>query len=161
MWKPFKTGCQLGLCIALSACGGSKPQIQIPELPPTVVQLTLQADAAVNQDSRGRPTPVVVRYYLLSHPASFEAADFFSLFDADEKTLGATSVQREEITLRPGESVKTILRPGAEVKSIGVFVAYRDPNRSVWRAVAPIQRNMLNTLQAKVGRDSVSIGPQR
>lgn len=161
MWKPFKASCCVGLFITLTACSGSKPQIQIPDLPPTVVQLTLQADAAVNQDSRGRPTPVVVRYYLLSHPASFEAADFFSLFDADEKTLGTTNVQREEITLRPGESVKTLLRPGAEVKSIGVFVAYRDPNRSIWRAVAPIQRNMLNILQAKVGRDSVSIGPQR
>ncbi|MBL8451692.1 MAG: type VI secretion system lipoprotein TssJ [Zoogloea sp.] len=159
MWKPFKTSCWAGLCIALAACGGSKPQV--PELPPTLVQLTLQADTTVNQDSRGRSTPVVVRYYLLSHPASFEAADFFSLFDADEKTLGSTSVQREEITLRPGESVKTLLRPGAEVKSIGVFVAYRDPNRTVWRAVAPIQRNTLNTLQAKVGRDTVSIGPQR
>lgn len=159
----LKTSCWAAMCLGLVACG-SKP-IQLPPVepppPPTVVQLTLQADALVNQDSRGRSTPVVVRYYLLSHPAAFESADFFSLFDADDKALGATIVLREEVTLRPGEKVSTTLLPKSEAKSLAVFAAYREPNQTSWRAVVPIQANKVNTFQASIGRDKVSITSPR
>ena len=49
--------------LALAGCAGKPialPPIFKPD--PTVVRLQLTADAMVNADSRGRATPVVVRY---------------------------------------------------------------------------------------------------
>lgn len=159
----LKTSCWVAICMGLAACGNKsiQPPPAEPPLPPTVVQLTLQADALVNQDSRSRSTPVAVRYYLLSHPAAFESADFFSLFDTDEKILGATIVLREEVTLRPGQKVSTTLNPKSEAKSLAVFAAYREPNQTSWRAVAPIQANKVNVFQANIGRDRVDITSSR
>lgn len=147
-----------GLCVMLAGCGG---KAVTPPPPPTVVQLTVTADAGVNPDARGRATPVVVRYYLLGNSGPFEAADFFSLFDGDEKTLGATLVSREEVTLRPGDSISSRLSPQAEAKSLGVFVAFRDPNKTQWRAVVPVPANKTTVYSVSVLRDRVTISPAR
>jgi len=147
----------LVLALGLAGCAGKVPLLSPA---PTVVRLQIAADAAVNPDAHGRPTPVVVRYYLLGNPGAFESADFFSLFDSDEKTLGATLVSREEITLRPGETRASELKPQTEVKSVGVFVAFRDVNKTVWRATAPVPQNKTTTFAVSVQRDKVSIVAQ-
>jgi len=144
------------VCALLAACGGKG---LAPPPPPTIVQLTVAADSGVNPDSKGRATPVVVRYYLLGNSGPFEAADFFSLFDADDKTLGATVVSREEVTLRPGERIQSRLAPQSEAKVLGVFVAYRDPNKTQWRAVVPVPANKTTALTVAVQRDRVTITP--
>ncbi|WP_341675249.1 type VI secretion system lipoprotein TssJ [Niveibacterium sp. SC-1] len=150
--------CALVVLAVLSGCGGKAPIILPPS--PTVVRLHLAADAQINPDTKGRPTPVVVRYYLLSNPGVFESADFFSLFDGDEKTLGATLVSREEVTLRPGQTLDAELKPQAEAKAIGVFVAYRDVNKSVWRASAAVPQNKTTNFSVAVKKDRVTIGSE-
>jgi len=143
-----------GICAVLSACGG---KAVVPPPPPTVVQLTVAADHDVNPDGKGRATPVVVRYYLLANSGPFEAADFFSLFDGDEKALGATMVSREEVTLKPGDSIKSRLAPMSEAKALGVFVAFRDPNKTQWRAVVPVPANKTTAYAVAIKRDRVTI----
>ncbi|GAA5182305.1 type VI secretion system lipoprotein TssJ [Niveibacterium umoris] len=145
-----------GFCLMLAACGG---KALAPPPPPTIVQLAVSADAGVNPDAKGRATPVVVRYYLLGNAGPFEAADFFSLFDGDEKALGATMVSREEVTLRPGDSVSSRLAPMQEAKALGVFVAFRDPNKTQWRAVVPVPANKTTAYKVSVLRDRVTITP--
>ncbi|MCX9156593.1 type VI secretion system lipoprotein TssJ [Niveibacterium sp. 24ML] len=143
-----------GACVVLSACGG---KTLAPPPPPTVVQLTVAAEANANPDARGRATPVVVRYYLLANAGPFEAADFFSLFDSDEKTLGATMVSREEVTLKPGDSIASRLAPQSEAKALGVFVAFRDPNKTQWRAVVPVPANKTTAYTVAILKDRVTI----
>ena len=106
--------------LALAGCAGKPialPPIFKPD--PTVVRLQLTADAMVNADSRGRATPVVVRYYVLQNTAAFDSADFFSLFERDEALLGAAQLVREEATLMPGQTLKGELSPPGRGKIPG------------------------------------------
>ncbi|QOF79159.1 type VI secretion system lipoprotein TssJ [Variovorax sp. 38R] len=132
----------LGLAAAglwLTGCA-SKPVV-------TPVSITLTAAADANPDARGRASPLTVRVYALKTPGPFEGADFFSLFEKDQATLGAELVQREEMLLRPGESKKLDLTLPADAKAIGVMAAFRDLDRARWRevrAVTPGQAQVLN-----------------
>ncbi len=126
------------LAAALFVQGCSSPP---PKPPPAVVparalEISVRADPALNPDPRDRPSPVVVRVYELKGEQSFAAADFFSLFEKDQATLGADMASRDELQLRPGQAVSLPpreLKP--DVRAVGVFVAYRDVERSRWRAV--------------------------
>ena len=101
--------------LALAGC--AKPP------PPVVsdVSLILAAGADVNPDARKRPSPVTVRVYALKSPASFESADFFSLYDKDSATLGAALAQKEELLLRPGETKPLKLHLAAAVKAVAIM----------------------------------------
>ena len=114
----------------------------------------------VNADSRGRATPVVVRYYVLQNTAAFDSADFFSLFERDEALLGAAQLVREEATLRPGQTLKVELSPQGEAKYLAVLAAYRDVNKIRWRATAPIPQNKTTAYTVRVGAQGISISPQ-
>lgn len=146
---------------ALAGCAGKPialPPIFKPD--PTVVRLQLTADPMVNADSRGRATPVVVRYYVLTNTAAFDSADFFSLFERDEALLGAAALLREEVTLKPGQAVKVELSPQGEAKHLAVLAAYRDVNKTRWRATAAIPQNKTTAYTLRVGAEGVSISPQ-
>lgn len=142
--------------LGLAGCGGQPPK---PEPDPTIVQLDLLADSSANADANGRGTPVVVRYYLLQSAAAFDGADFFSLFERDEALLGTATTRREQVTLIPGQKYTNELRPQGEANFLGVFVAYRDVNRTRWRATARIPQNKTSKYVIRVGRDGVSITP--
>ena len=147
--------------LALAGCAGKPialPPIFKPD--PTVVRLQLTADAMVNTDSRGRATPVVVRYYVLQNTAAFDSADFFSLFVRDEALLGAAQLVREEATLRPGQTLNVELSPQGEAKHLAVLAAYRDVNKIRWRATAPIPQNKTMAYTVRVGAQGISISPQ-
>jgi type VI secretion system protein VasD len=105
----------------------------------TTVSITLVAGADANPDARGRASPLTVRVYALKSPGPFEGADFFSLFEKDQATLGAELVQREEVLLRPGETRKLDLTLPPDAKAIGVMAAFRDLDRARWREVRPVQ----------------------
>jgi len=122
--------------LVLAACSSAKPPPPKPVEVPRTLEIALQASPSLNPDARERASPVVVRIYELKAPLSFQAADFFALFEKDQATLGADLVAREELQLRPGES-RTLssreLKP--EVRALGVFAAFRDLERSQWRTV--------------------------
>jgi|APMI01.1.fsa_nt_gi type VI secretion system protein VasD len=149
--------------VALAGCFGKPalpPILQAePKPDPTVVSLEISADAAVNPDARGRAMPIVLRYYVLQNTAAFDSADFFSLFERDEAVLGAAKLVREEITLRPGQTSTTVLRPQGEAKFIAVFGAYRDINKSGWRATAAIPQNKSTAYKVRIGPQAISISP--
>jgi type VI secretion system protein VasD len=128
----------LGLLLAgvlLAACAAKPPPPPIV----TPVAMTLVAGADANPDARGRASPLTVRVYALKTSGAFEAADFFSLFEKDQATLGAEMVQREEVLLRPGDSRKLEMTLAADVKAIGVMAAFRDLERARWREVRVVE----------------------
>ena len=127
----------------------------------TPVALTLTAAADANPDARGRASPLTVRVYALKSPGPFEAADFFSLFDKDQATLGAELVQREELLLRPGESRKLDMTLPPDAKAIGVLAAYRDLDRSRWREVRTLEVGKPQALTVNLGAREVRIDLQK
>lgn len=130
-----------------------------PPPPPTAVKVSVAVLAAANPDSKGRPSPVLVRVYELKSTAAFDSADFFTLYGKDQATLGADLNAKNEFLLRPGEnrSFEQIVQPGT--KYIAVVAAYRDIERSRWRATAPVPPNKTTALAVKVGAADVVIGP--
>ena len=139
---------------ALVAGCASKPVV-------TPVVLTLAASPDANPDVRGRASPLTVRVYALKSPGPFEAADFFSLFDKDQATLGAELVQREELLLRPGESRKLEMTLPPDAKAIGVMAAYRDLDRSRWREVRTLEVGKPQALTVNLGARQVRIDLQK
>jgi type VI secretion system protein VasD len=117
------------LPLLLTSCAKPPPPVI------TSVQLSVVAAADTNPDARKRASPVTVRVFALKSSATFESADFFSLFEKDAATLGADSVQREEFLMIPGQQKAMPLKFGPEVKAIAVMVAFRDLERARWRAV--------------------------
>lgn len=119
-----------GACLA--GCGSSPPK-------PAQVEGRIETTASVNPSVSNRPSPVLIRVYELKTATSFNAADFISLYERDQATLGADLVAREEMMLKPGESRPLKKTLGADTRFVGVFAAFRDLERSSWRSVAAIQ----------------------
>jgi len=135
--------------LTLAACA-SKPVV-------SQVKLSVAAGTDVNPDARNRPSPITVRVYALKSAATFEAADFFSLFEKDAAVLGADVVSREELLMRPGDSKPLEMKLPPEAKALAVFAAYRDLDRARWRAVRVIEVGKAVNLQIKVAARQISI----
>jgi type VI secretion system protein VasD len=129
--------------------------------PPTIVQASVEALANVNPDARGRPSPVVVKFYELKSLAVFDSADFFSLFERDREILGAELVAREEFQLVPGakRTFERTLQP--DTRYLGVVAAFRDLERSTWRATVPVTPNKTVPLTIKLDAQKVVMGSAR
>ncbi|RZL61414.1 MAG: type VI secretion system lipoprotein TssJ [Variovorax sp.] len=142
--------CGLLTGAALMAGCATKPVV-------TPVALTLAAGADVNPDARGRASPLTVRVYALKTPGAFESADFFSLFEKDQATLGAEMVLREEALLRPGERKQLALTLPADAKAIGVMAAFRDLDRARWREVRAVEAGKPLDLTVNFGARQIRI----
>lgn len=144
------------MAVSLVACASSAPK-------PTKARMTVIAQADVNPDADGRPSPVVVRVYQLQQDAKFANADFFALFDDEQQALGADLLARDEITLAPGERKQLQVDVKGEAKFLGAIAAYRDIRNSQWRAVQPAPKKGLmdvlkkDGVQVDVARAKVSV----
>lgn len=110
----------------------------------TKVDLRLIAKGDLNLDDRGRPSPLVVRIIELRSAQSFESAEFFSLFQAEQETLGSDWVASEEIELKPGDikDLKIALQPDSQL--VAVLAAYRRLDKTNWRLVLPFELHEKN-----------------
>lgn len=140
-----------GLALALAACAKE------PE-PPRVLTITVTGGAAINPNSEGTPTPVVVRLYELKQSSGFEGADFFDLQDGAQATLGPDLVRNERIALRPGQTVETTWTLDDGSRTVGATAAFRDIDRASWRATAPLSAEKAQALKVTVSGKSVAIG---
>ena len=101
---------------------------------PTSIKISLHAQPNVNPDLHGRASPVVVKFLELKSVAAFEAADFFSISDAEQKVFGSEMVNSELFQLRPGETLQLDRPLQPETRYIAVVAAFRDLEHSQWRA---------------------------
>lgn len=124
---------------------------------PPLLRGAIIADPATNPDRVGRPSPVVVRVYELKSLGAFNRADFFSLFEKDQETLGSELVAREEYELRPAETRKYERQLQPDTKFIGVVAAFRDLENSRWRQAAPVPPQRSLTLTIGIGSGAVTV----
>ena len=103
---------------------------------PPLLRGAINADGSVNPDRGGRASPIVVRVYELKSVAAFNSADFFSLFDKEQETLGGELVGREEFQLQPAETRQYRRQLQPDTKFFGVVAAFRDLEQSRWRQPA-------------------------
>jgi type VI secretion system protein VasD len=126
----------LSICLALAGCGTS----------PTLIKAQLAAGPDVNPDSKGRASPIVVRVYDLKTVAAFDSADFFSLWDKDQATLGGDMTSRDEFLMKPGEQRSFERSPANGVGFLGVVAAFRDIERARWRTSFAVPPNKTSEL---------------
>lgn len=141
-----------GSLLFLAGCAGApKPP------PPTVIQLSLAVGSDANPDSRGRASPVIVRLFELKSRAAFDSADFFSLYEKDQSTLGSEMVAREEFQLKPMEmrQIERTLQP--DTRHIGVVAAFRDLERAIWRSATVVPLNKTSAVQLRIEGRSITI----
>ncbi len=131
-----------------------------PEVKPVPVEAAIQAAETLNPDAQGRPSPVVVRTYQLRSASVFETADFFALFDAEQATLGADLISREEKQVKPGERLaySTELDPAA--RYVGAIAAFRDIEKAKWRSLATAPDKESVSLVIELESTSVSLSVQ-
>jgi type VI secretion system protein VasD len=130
--------CLLGACAAKPA-----------KLEPARMEFVVAPNA--NPDSSNRPSPLVVRVFQLRNDSEFAGADFFSLYDKEKETLGASLISREEYVLEPGEVRKLELAVNAEARFLGAIAAFRDIRSAQWRAVTRAPDKKLTDLLKKDG----------
>lgn len=139
------------LLLATAGCFKPKPAPPAPALPPITIaapveakikaKMTLTAAKDVNPDGSGRPSPVVVRVYQLRADTVFSGAEFFTLFNEEEKVLGAELISKDEYVLDPGEQRPVDVTVGNDTRFLGVIAAFRDiRNAQPWRVVIPAPR---------------------
>ena len=105
---------------------------------PTAVKVSFHAQPNVNPDSSGRPSPIVVKFYELKSTAAFDAGDFFSIFDNEQKTIGVGLLDSDVLQLRPGETFEFERTFKTDTRYLAVIAAFRDIEHSRWRATLPI-----------------------
>lgn len=142
--------------VVLSGCFGKKPPV--PPVPqPAKLDLALIASTDLNPDGTGRASPLLVRVYALRSITGFDKADFFSLYEKDVQMLAADLVEREEFILKPGDMLTQSRDYAPDVQFVAVLAAYRDVERSTWRASTAIPAGAKGALALAAGAKSVSL----
>lgn len=105
---------------------------------PAPYTVVIVADKDLNPDRNGKATPVQVKLFRLRSATAFNGGDFFTLYEKDDQILGSELVSKETLILQPGETKTVLGKAGSDERLLGVFVAYRDIEKSVWRGLAPL-----------------------
>lgn len=137
--------------LGLSSCGGPPP------LPPTVVNVTINATADNNPMVDNSGAPLALRVYQLTSAATFNAAEFFPLYNDDATALKADLVQRDNFLLAPASSKSQTFMPKDNVAAIGVFGAYRSFQTATWRVSVDVAPHKTTNITVTAGHDGLSV----
>ncbi|MDQ2778250.1 MAG: type VI secretion system lipoprotein TssJ [Pseudomonadota bacterium] len=153
--RPWWLAGLLASALVISGCsifGGKKA---------TTVEGNVIAAKDLNPSVSQRPSPLTLRIYELKSDTAFNRADFMSLYQSDQASLGADVLVREEFVVQPGETrpYKKTLNP--DTRFIAVFGAYRDLERARWRTVVPVQPGKAQTLTVRADALGVSAQVQQ
>lgn len=124
-------------CLILTGCSGPpKPPVAAVSLnvQPNINPFTTTTELTKTPEAR----PVVIRFYELTSLASFNSADFFSIFNEYKATLENELIASEEFRLVPGQKQKFNRTLNIDTRFIGVVAAYKDLEQSQWRASTAI-----------------------
>jgi len=138
---------------ALSGCGSAPAK-------PAEAKGRISATPQVNPNSAGRPSPIHVRIFQLKEDGAFMGADFWSLVDKEQATLGASLVQRLEYDLVPGESKDFPLKISPEARVLAVMAEFADYRNAQWRVIAQAPNKSLMDI-VKKDRVSIEIGKDK
>lgn len=142
----FHAGVLLVVAAMLGGCA-AQPK-------PAEAKARISATPQVNPNSAGRPSPIHVRIFQLKEDGAFMGADFWTLADKEQATLGESLVQRLEYDLAPGETKEFPLKISPEARVLAVMAEFADYRNSQWRVVAQAPNKSLMDL---VKKDRVSI----
>ena len=120
------------------------------------IDISIRATKDVNPDAQGNPSPIVVRFYELTATENFRRADFATLFNDEQATIGEDIVRRDEFELKPEQNRNIVRKAKRGTKYIGVVAAYHNVANIKWRAV--ISLNPDGTTELVLHLEKTGIG---
>ena len=99
------------------------------------ITLTLIATTDLNPDINGRPSPLAVTVYQLANISSFKKSDFMSLAENGKAILGMDLVAVNNLTIRPGQTLKLDCAVGDDEKAFAIVAGYRVIDDSGWQLI--------------------------
>ncbi len=134
-----RTGFTVILASSLAGCFASKDEPEPPApLPPTKIELRVEAEKDVNPNAEGKPSPVLLRIYELKGLTGFNAADYFALNQQDQTAIGADLARKQELIIRPGEKKTYAIEPESGTGFLGAYAGFRSLGSARWRVSSPI-----------------------
>lgn len=141
-----------GMTLSAGACAsGPPPPVETP------AKVTIRADANINPNSSGEPSPTVIKLYDLKAQTNFMAASFFDLLDNDVKTLGPEMLSKQEVEIVPGTTIDVDHKITGDVKYLGVIAGFRDISSAQWRTILELKPGKTNLLLVTVTSLAVNI----
>lgn len=107
---------------------------------PGMVKFQINAVENLSPGPDGEPHPVIVKIYMLKQKNSFESAEYSSLWNKPQETLGEDlSGKPLLIEVAPGEKniIKELPKP-KEAAFIGIVAGYHNPEEDGWRRVVSL-----------------------
>jgi type VI secretion system protein VasD len=150
---PMHVSVILALALGLNACGSAPPKA-------AEAKGRISASPQVNPNSAGRPSPIHVRIFQLKEDGAFMGADFWTLVDKEQATLGGSLVQRLEYDLVPGETREFPLKISPEARVLAVMAEFADYRNAEWRVVTQAPNKSLMDI-VKKDRVSIEIGKDK
>lgn len=122
----------LGLCLA--ACSTQPPH----------AYFEAQAVNYLNPDAQGRPSPVVVSIYELSHETAFKSASYSQLYTQADEVLGNQLLDRHQIEIRPNEQRFFNEPLSPNTRYLGFVAGFRNINLADWKLWIPMSEDAAN-----------------
>ena len=140
------------MMLVLVGCGGGSG---VPK--PTPVGLLVNADAGINPNEEGEPSPVVVQVFELKDNNAFNRADYFDFVDNLDKTLGADLIATREYELTPGKSEIYDRDISGDALYLGVIAGFRNIKSAKWRDSIQLNKGKKNSFIINLTSLSVRI----
>ncbi|OZI37326.1 type VI secretion system-associated lipoprotein [Bordetella genomosp. 10] len=122
----------LAAALVLGACASTARRVAVP------YAISFTADAQVNPDANGRPSPIQITVYELKSASTFKARDYFALQSNPQAALGAELLNTDQIILQPGQTEVIKHAGNVDAGAIGIVASYRDLEDSQWRLTVPL-----------------------
>lgn len=155
----WRTGLTLLSAATLAACFAAKDEPP-PPVPPTKLELHIEATPELNPNPQGKASPVLLRIYELKGLGSFNSADYFSLYEKDQATLGPDLGRKQEMMVRPGEKKTVPLQPEDSTGFLAVFAGFRSLNGALWKGSVPITPHANNVVDIKLNASQMQMAAQ-
>lgn len=144
----------------LAGCGG---KVVVAPPPPAPKPLTLQVTAGddVNPDRDGRPSPVVLRVFVLADAVAFDKASLEQLSDDARTVLAGTLLGENRLLVRPGEQRSLTLEVPPAANYLVAMAEFADALGSTWRAKLSIDAATVPSggLNLAVERNQIRLQP--
>lgn len=122
--------------LLLAGCLSSPPAQELKKY-----NLSIGATSRANNSA-----PLKVRVLLLRSDAEFMSADFYSLQNSAQETLGTALVNSDEFFLTPQQLTKHLTNQTySDARFIGIVAEYQDLNGKKWRLSLPLSAQQQET----------------
>jgi len=106
----------------------------------TDLNLHFRADASINPDDNGAPSPLYIRMYELKSDKQFKNADFIDIYEHDKQVLGADMLAKQRLKrIIPGEKREKDYVLNPKTRYVGLFAEFQHYRNATYKVIIPVE----------------------